>query len=97
MTGPLTLAAIPTASLQAAPKTYVDSQIATALPKVGGTLTGALFLASDPTSSAQAATKNYVDNQVATSSAYYWWYRNRTSHASGHSDERYAGHSKAVR
>jgi hypothetical protein len=67
MTGPLTLAAVPTTSLQAAPKIYVDSQIATALPKIGGTLTGTLSLAADPTLALQAATKHYVDTQVATS------------------------------
>jgi hypothetical protein len=66
MTGPLTLAASPTTPLQAAPKTYVDSQVATALPTAGGTLSGALTLASDPTVSSQAATKNYVDTQTAT-------------------------------
>lgn len=42
MTGPLVLNAMPAAPLQAAPKQYVDNQIATALPVVGGTLTGAL-------------------------------------------------------
>jgi len=66
MTGPLTLAAIPTTTLQAAPKTYVDTQVATALPKAGGTLSGPLTLASDPTASSHAATKNYVDTQAAT-------------------------------
>jgi hypothetical protein len=66
MTGPLTLAAIPTTSLQAAPKTYVDGQVATALPTAGGTLSGPLMLASDPTVASQAATKNYVDTQAAT-------------------------------
>lgn len=42
MTGPLVLDAMPAAPLQAAPKQYVDNQITTALPVVGGTLTGAL-------------------------------------------------------
>jgi hypothetical protein len=64
MTGPLTLFAVPTTSLQAAPKTYVDSQVATALPKAGGTLSGSLTLASDPTAALQAATKEYVDARV---------------------------------
>ena len=66
MAGPLTLAALPTTALQAAPKTYVDSQVATALPMVGGTLTGPLSLPGDPTSTLQATTKHYVDNQVAS-------------------------------
>ena len=66
MTGPLILAALPTASLQAAPKAYVDSEVATALPKTGGTLSGPLTLVSDPTSASQAATKHYVDTQTAT-------------------------------
>jgi hypothetical protein len=66
MTGPLTLAAVPTASLQAAPKIYVDNQVATSLPKSGGTLSGQLNLASDPIASSQAATKNYVDTQAST-------------------------------
>lgn len=42
MTGPLVLSALPAAPFQAAPKQYVDDQIATALPVVGGALTGAL-------------------------------------------------------
>jgi hypothetical protein len=60
MAGPLILAASPTTSLQAAPKTYVDSQVATALPTAGGTLSGPLMLANDPTAASQAATKNQV-------------------------------------
>ena len=66
MTGPLTLAAVPTTPLQAAPKTYVDGQVATTLSKAGGTLSGPLTLAGDPTVAAQAATKNYVVTQTAT-------------------------------
>ena len=66
MTGPLGLAALPTAPLQATTKSYVDTQIGTALPKTGGSLTGALSLAADPASMFQAATKNYVDTQIAT-------------------------------
>jgi hypothetical protein len=66
MTGALTLAADPMASLQAASKQYVDAQAATALPKSGGTMTGALTLAADPTASLQAASKQYVDAQAAT-------------------------------
>ena len=61
LTGALTLAADPTAALQAATKEYVDNQIGVALPKSGGTLTGALTLAADPITPLQAATKHYVD------------------------------------
>jgi hypothetical protein len=66
MTGPITLSAVPTIPLEAAPKIYVDQQVATALPIVGGTLFGPLTLASDPTVASQAATKNYIDNQMVT-------------------------------
>ena len=66
LTGALTLAADPSQSLQAATKKYVDTQVATALPKTGGALSGALSLAADPTTSSQAATKRYVDGAVAT-------------------------------
>ena len=52
----------PASALQAAPKQYVDSQVACALPLAGGTLTGALTLAGDPTTALQAATKRYVDS-----------------------------------
>jgi hypothetical protein len=64
MTGPLTLSSVPTTSFQAAPKTYVDSQVATALPIAGGILSGPLTLVADPTTSLQAATKEYVDTRV---------------------------------
>ena len=66
LTGALTLAADPAASMQATTKKYVDNQVATALPKSGGALSGALSLAADPTTSLQAATKQYVNGQVAT-------------------------------
>jgi hypothetical protein len=66
LTGTLTLAAGPSGPLQAATKSYVDSQLATALPKAGGVLTGSLVLAGDPSVSSQAATKNYVDTQDAS-------------------------------
>jgi hypothetical protein len=42
MTGPLNLNGDPTQTLQAADKHYVDSQVSTALPITGGTVTGAL-------------------------------------------------------
>ena len=53
--------------MEAATKGYVDSQMAGALPKTGGTLSDALTLAGDPSASLHAATKHYVDTQVATS------------------------------
>ena len=59
------LAADPTTTLQAATKGYVDAQVASALPKAGGTLTGALTLAADPGEPLQAATKQYVDTRVS--------------------------------
>lgn len=62
MTGTLTLAADPTAALQAATKEYVDNRVI----RSGDTLTGPLILAASPTSSLQAATKGYADAQVAT-------------------------------
>jgi hypothetical protein len=65
LTGVLTLASDPSASLQAATKQYVDAQVATALPKAGGTITGPLTLAASPTGALQAATKQYVDTQIA--------------------------------
>ena len=61
MTGNLTLAGNPTASLQAATKQYVDGAVAACLPLSGGTMTGNLTLAGNPTASLQAATKQYVD------------------------------------
>jgi len=42
-------------------KDYVDTQVATAVPKAGGTMTGALILSGDPTTALGAATKQYVD------------------------------------
>lgn len=69
LTGPLTLAANPTATLQAATKGYVDSAVASGvasyLPLAGGTMTGFLTLSADPTATHHAATKSYVDNAVA--------------------------------
>ncbi len=63
----MTLAGDPTASLQSATKQYVDTQVATALPKSGGTLSGALTLAADPATPLQSATKQYVDTRVSRS------------------------------
>lgn len=77
LSGPLTLAGDPSASLQAVTKQYVDSINTTlttalnsvvpagALLKAGGTMTGALTLAGDPTAALQATTKQYVDAAVA--------------------------------
>jgi hypothetical protein len=66
LTGPLTLAADPVASLGAATKQYVDAHSGTGggggyLPINGGTLTGMLTLAGAPIGSNDAVTKNYVD------------------------------------
>jgi DNA-binding beta-propeller fold protein YncE len=69
LTGPLLLAADPSATLGAATKQYVDSKTAaitaaaaaTYLPLAGGNLTGPLTLAADPSAALGAATKQYVD------------------------------------
>lgn len=65
LTGPLTLAADPTALLGAATRQYVDAGVATRLALAGGTLTGPLTLAADPAAALQPATKQYVDGAVA--------------------------------
>ena len=69
LTGPLILAADPTAALGATTKQYVDTGVAAAnanaalrVPLAGGTMTGALILSGPPTQSLQAATKAYVDS-----------------------------------
>jgi hypothetical protein len=61
LSGPLTLAADPTAALQAATKEYVDVKV----NRSGDTLTGPLQLAADPVVALQAATKNYVDTSAS--------------------------------
>jgi hypothetical protein len=79
MTGPLDLAADPTATLEAATKGYVDAS--PFLPLAGGTLSGPLTLAADPTSALQPATKEYVDARMTVSdtapaspaSGALWW------------------------
>lgn len=70
LTGPLNLAADPTASFQATTKNYVDNLITTVngtfasyLPLVGGTMTGFLTLSAAPTADLHAATKKYVDDK----------------------------------
>jgi len=60
LSGPLTLAADPSAPLQATTRQYTDLK----LSRGGDTLTGPLQLSGDPTASLQAATKNYVDNNA---------------------------------
>ena len=65
MSGLLTLSGAPTSAFHAATKTYVDSQLLTAVPKAGGTMSGPIVLSGDPTLSSQAATKHYVDNGTA--------------------------------
>jgi hypothetical protein len=69
LSGPLLLAADPTALLGTATKQYVDNKfnvagVGTFLPLGGGTMTGAITLAADPATAPQAATKNYVDNRT---------------------------------
>lgn len=67
LTGPLILKANPTQPLEASTKLYVDGQVATLLPKTGGTMTGAILLPSGtPSVSTQATHKAYVDASVAT-------------------------------
>lgn len=75
MTGPLTLAGIPSTDAQAANKQYVDTTVAAATSdllteteatglyvNVGGdSMTGPLVLPNDPANPMEAATKQYVD------------------------------------
>jgi hypothetical protein len=63
LTGPLTLAAAPTSSLQAATKAYVDTRVL----RSGDAMTGPRTLAADPSSSLHAATKEYVDARLLRS------------------------------
>ena len=76
MTGALVLPGDPTSNLQAAPKQYVDSKVATEatarsdgdalkVAKAGDTMTGALVLSGAPTLDLHAATKKYVDDADA--------------------------------
>lgn len=62
MTGPLVLAADPTAPLGAATKQYADTMV----PKAGGTMTGLLVLSADPSAALGAATKQYVDGKIGS-------------------------------
>jgi len=62
MTGPLVLAADPTAALEPATKQYADKM----LPLAGGTLTGPLVLAADPTAALEPATKQYADSKFSS-------------------------------
>lgn len=69
LTGPLVLAADPTANFQAATKQYVDNAVIAGasqdVPLAGGTMTGPLILSGNPTANFQAATKSYVDSVAA--------------------------------
>ena len=61
MTGLLTLSGSPTATLHAATKGYVDTEVGTRVAKAGDTMTGPLTLPGAPTAANHAATKAYVD------------------------------------
>jgi len=66
MTGPLILAADPTALLGAATKQSVTTMISgTSVPLIGGSMSGLLILSGDPVANLGAATKQSVD-AVAT-------------------------------
>jgi len=64
MTGLLTLSGAPTATLHAATKGYVDTEVGTRVAKAGDTMTGPLTLPGAPTAANHAATKAYVDTEV---------------------------------
>jgi hypothetical protein len=66
MTGLLTLSGSPTATLHAATKGYVDTEVGTRVAKAGDTMTGLLTLSGSPTATLHAATKGYVDTEVGT-------------------------------
>jgi len=66
MTGLLTLSGAPTATLHAATKGYVDTEVGTRVAKAGDTMTGLLTLSGAPTATLHAATKGYVDTEVGT-------------------------------
>ena len=66
MTGPLVLPGDPTASLQAAPKQYVDALRQLLVQKAGDTMTGPLVLPGNPTANLQAAPKQYIDSVAST-------------------------------
>ncbi len=70
--GTITGLATPTNSSDAAPKSYVDTQVATRLALAGGTMSGAIAMGTnritgmgDPSSAQDAATKNYTDTNLA--------------------------------
>lgn len=65
LSGALVLAGSPTLPGQAANKSYVDQQSATALPLSGGSLTGTLSLSTAPQLPLHSATKAYVDAVAA--------------------------------
>ena len=70
MTGAITLAADPVASLQPATKQYTDAADALKVAKAGDTMTGALVLSGAPTADLHASTKKYVDDLNATQATY---------------------------
>lgn len=72
LTGPLTLAADPTLSLQAATKEYVDNSASSGLPLTGGTMLGPINMNGQriinlptPVSATEAATKAYADGALS--------------------------------
>lgn len=66
LTGALTLHANPTDSMQAATKSYVDTEMQKPVLKTGGTMTGPLILSENPTGNMGAAPKQYVDAAIVT-------------------------------
>ena len=66
MTGPISLAADPSANAHATSKSYVDNQVATRLPLAGGTMTGPIVLSADPVTALQPASKQYVDSGLSS-------------------------------
>ena len=65
LSGPLTLAANPSAPLQAVTKQYVDGQVSATVPLSGGTLVGATSFSGESKRTTPAATKQYVDGQIS--------------------------------
>jgi hypothetical protein len=70
MSGPLVLAADPTAVLGISTKQYIDGKVAgfdasTKLAKAGDAMTGPLILSANPTVARHATAKQYTDGKVA--------------------------------
>jgi len=70
LTGALTLAANPTAALQATTRQYTDAADALRVLKAGDTMTGPLVLAGNPVANLDAAPKQYVDTLDTTQRTY---------------------------